>query len=129
MAAWPLSVGSRYNNTHNNDKSKGEQVAGKAGRAYWNANLRIVAILLSIWAFVSFGLAIFFVDALDQVRLGGFKLGFWLAQQGAIYVYLLLILAYILLMDRLDRRHGVAEPPQSVEAAPLQEQARAEDGQ
>lgn len=104
-------------------------MAGKAGRGYWNANLKIVATLLSLWALVSFGLAIFFIDALDQVRLGGFKLGFWLAQQGAIYVYLLLILAYILLMDRLDRRHGVVEPSPPAEAARVQEQtqAKAED--
>lgn len=72
-------------------------------RAYWRANLRYLAILLSIWFAVSFGCGILFVDALDQIRLGGFKLGFWFAQQGAIYVFVLLIVVYVRLMNRLDR--------------------------
>lgn len=77
--------------------------------SYWRANLRILGVLLGIWFVVSFLLAIFFADALDSIRLGGFGLGFWMAQQGAIYVYLLLIFVYNHLMDRLDRKHGVDE--------------------
>lgn len=77
--------------------------------SYWRSNLRILTLLLGIWFVVSFLLAIFFADALDTVRIGGFGLGFWMAQQGAIYVYLVLIFAYIHLMDRLDRAHGVDE--------------------
>lgn len=77
--------------------------------SYWRANLRIVTILLGIWFVVSFLLAIVFADALDTIRIGGFGLGFWMAQQGAIYVYIVLIFAYIHLMDRLDRKHGVDE--------------------
>ena len=72
-------------------------------RAYWRANLRYLAILLSIWFAVSFGCGILFVDQLDQIRLGGFKLGFWFAQQGAIYVFVVLIVVYVRLMNRLDR--------------------------
>jgi putative solute:sodium symporter small subunit len=77
--------------------------------SYWRANLRILAILLGIWFVVSFVLAIFMADTLDRIRLGGFGLGFWIAQQGAIYVYLLLIVVYNRVMDRLDRSHGVDE--------------------
>jgi putative solute:sodium symporter small subunit len=73
-------------------------------RAYWRANLRYLAILLAIWFAVSFGCGILFVDWLDQVRVGGFKLGFWFAQQGAIYTFVLLIVIYVRLMNRLDRR-------------------------
>jgi putative solute:sodium symporter small subunit len=77
--------------------------------SYWRANLRTLTLLLGIWFVVSFLLAIFFADALDTIRIGGFGLGFWMAQQGAIYVYLVLIFVYIHLMDRLDRAHGVDE--------------------
>jgi putative solute:sodium symporter small subunit len=77
--------------------------------SYWRANLRTLKLLLGIWFVVSFLLAIFFADALDAIRVGGFGLGFWIAQQGAIYVYLLLIVAYIHVMDRLDRQYGVDE--------------------
>ena len=75
-------------------------------RAYWRANLRYLAILLSIWFAVSYGAGVIFVDQLDRVRFGGFKLGFWMAQQGSIYVFVLLIFVYVRLMNRLDRRFG-----------------------
>lgn len=78
-------------------------------KSYWRANVRILTLLLGIWFGVSFLLAIVFADALDRIRIGGFGLGFWMAQQGAIYVYIVLIFAYIHLMDRLDRKHGVDE--------------------
>ncbi len=78
-------------------------------QAYWRSNLRYLVILLSIWAFVSFGCSVFFVDWLDQFRLGGFKLGFWMAQQGSIYVFVCLIFIYAALMNRLDKKHGVQE--------------------
>jgi putative solute:sodium symporter small subunit len=74
---------------------------------YWRANLRIMVTLLLIWASVSFGCGILFADWLNQFRLPltGFPLGFWFAQQGAIVVFVLCILVYCLLMNRLDRRH------------------------
>lgn len=78
-------------------------------RAHWRANLRILAILLFIWAFVSFGCAIFFADFLDQFRIAGFKLGFWMAHQGAMYVFVGLIAFYIWFMNRLDRKYDVHE--------------------
>lgn len=76
---------------------------------YWRENLGILAVMLSIWFVVSFFLSIIFADQLDAIRLGGFGLGFWMAQQGSIYVYVVLILVYIHLMDKLDRKYGVDE--------------------
>ena len=78
-------------------------------RRYWRTNLKYLAILLSIWFAASFGCAILFVDQLDRIRIGGFKLGFWFAQQGSIYIFVILIFVYVLLMNRLDRRFGVGE--------------------
>ena len=78
-------------------------------RAYWRANLRLMAWLLAIWFAVSYGCGILFVDALDTIRFGGFGLGFWFAQQGAIYVFVVLIFVYVWQMNRLDRRYGVDE--------------------
>lgn len=78
-------------------------------RAHWRANLRLLAVLLFIWAFVSFGCSIFFADFLDRFRIGGFKLGFWMAQQGSMYVFVLLIAAYVWLMNRTDRKYDVHE--------------------
>ncbi len=73
-------------------------------RAYWRANLRYLLVLLSIWFVVSYGCGILFVDQLDRIRIAGFKLGFWFAQQGSIYVFVALIFVYVFLMNRLDRR-------------------------
>jgi putative solute:sodium symporter small subunit len=72
---------------------------------YWRANLRIMAGLLVVWAFVSFGCGILLADWLNGFRLFGFPLGFWFAQQGSIVVFVLCILVYCLAMNRLDRRH------------------------
>ena len=71
---------------------------------YWRQNLIYLAILLAIWFIVSYGAGILFVDWLDQFRLGGFKLGFWFAQQGSIYVFVILIFVYVYLMNRLDKK-------------------------
>lgn len=75
------------------------------GRAYWRANIRLLSILLAVWFFISYGCGILLVDVLDNIRFGGFKLGFWMAQQGAIYVFVILIFVYIHLMDRLDEKY------------------------
>jgi len=77
--------------------------------AYWRANLRLMAVLLLIWFAVSFGAGILFADVLNEVRLFGFKLGFFFAQQGAIYVFVLLIFCYAWRMDRLERDYDVDE--------------------
>jgi putative solute:sodium symporter small subunit len=78
-------------------------------RHYWRRNLQYLAALLSAWFLASFGCSILFVDRLDRIRLGGFKLGFWFAQQGAILVFVLLIAVYVKLMNRLDRDCHVDE--------------------
>lgn len=71
---------------------------------YWKINLKYLVVLLSIWFMVSFGFGILLADQLNQIRFGGFKLGFWFAQQGAIYVFVILIFVYIYLMNRLDEK-------------------------
>ncbi|NMM47974.1 DUF4212 domain-containing protein [Marinigracilibium pacificum] len=76
---------------------------------YWARNLRYLLILLSIWFLVSYGCGILFADALNNIRIGGFKLGFWFAQQGAIYVFVILIFVYVRLMNKLDKKHDVHE--------------------
>lgn len=72
---------------------------------YWRANLKILIILLSIWFMVSFGFGIIFSDFLDQYHIGGFKLGFWFAQQGSIYFFVVLIFVYVYLMNKLDKKY------------------------
>jgi len=74
---------------------------------YWRANIRWVAILLSIWFLVSFGCGILFVEPLNEIRVGGFRLGFWFAQQGSIYVFVVLIAVYVRVMNALDRKYGI----------------------
>ena len=78
-------------------------------QAYWKQNLKYLIILLSIWFTVSFGAGILFVDQLNVIKIGGFKLGFWFAQQGAIYTFVILILVYIRLMNKLDKKYGFHE--------------------
>lgn len=71
---------------------------------YWRQNLIYLFSLLAVWFVVSYGAGILFVDWLDQFSFGGFKLGFWFAQQGSIYVFVILIFVYVYLMNRLDRK-------------------------
>jgi putative solute:sodium symporter small subunit len=78
-------------------------------RAYWRRNLLYVAALLTVWALVSYGAGILFADALDRFHLGGFPLGFWFGHQGAMLVFVLLVFAYVRLMNGLDRAFGVYE--------------------
>ena len=83
--------------------------SGNNPKAYWKTNLKYLIILLSIWFAVSYGAAILLKDTLDQFYLGGFPLGFWFAQQGSIYVFVILIFVYVRLMNRLDKKHGYDE--------------------
>ena len=78
-------------------------------RSYWKKNLQYLSILLSVWCIVSFGCSILFVDFLDRIKIGGFRLGFWVAQQGSIFVFVVLIFIYVYLMNRLDKKHNVDE--------------------
>ena len=83
------------------DKSKRKQ--------YWNRNIRYLVILLSVWFIVSYGFGILFADQLNAIRIGGFQLGFWFAQQGSIYVFVALIFVYVALMNKLDKDFDVDE--------------------
>ncbi|MEE2526600.1 DUF4212 domain-containing protein [Hyphobacterium sp. HN65] len=76
-------------------------------KAYWRENLTLMAILLAIWALVSFGAGILFRDLLDNVSIGGAPLGFWFAQQGSIYVFVILIFVYSALMHRIERKYDI----------------------
>ena len=76
-------------------------------RAYWRSNLKLMAVLLAIWALVSFGAGIFFADALNNVEIAGFPLGFWFANQGSILVFIALIAIYVWRMDKLDQSYGI----------------------
>jgi len=78
-------------------------------RAYWMANIRIVVTLMSIWFLVAFGCGVFGIEWLNQFKIGNLGLGFWMAQQGSIFVFAVLVIAYAFLMDRLDRKFKVGE--------------------
>lgn len=81
----------------------------KTGEAYWKAVLTLIAQVLAVWFFVSFGCGILFADALNSVSIGGYPLGFWFAQQGSMYVFIILIFVYAKLMNNLDRKFDVHE--------------------
>lgn len=80
-----------------------------AASSYWRKNITYLSILLSVWFVVSFVFGILLVEPLNEIRMGGFKLGFWFAQQGSIYVFVVLIAVYVVLMNKLDRAHGVVD--------------------
>jgi len=77
--------------------------------SYWRDNLTIVSILLVVWFLVAFVAGIFMIEYLNQISIGKIGLGFWIAQQGSIFVFVLIVLAYALLMDRMDRKHQVGD--------------------
>lgn len=78
-------------------------------QAYWKTNLSYLIGLLVVWFTVSYGFGILLVEPLNAIMLGGFKLGFWFAQQGSIYVFVVLIFVYVMLMNSLDRKYDVHE--------------------
>ncbi len=84
-------------------------MAGKNLKEYWQKNLRLLAILLAVWFIVSYGCGILFAEQLNAFQIGGFKLGFWFAQQGSIYVFIVLIFIYVRQMNKLDKEYDVQE--------------------
>ena len=92
-------------------ESASDPEVGARHAEYWQRNIRYMGILLAIWFVVSFGFGILLVEPLNTIRIPGtgFPLGFWFAQQGAIYVFVVLIFVYVRLMNRLDREFGVDE--------------------
>lgn len=86
-------------------------------RVYWRANVRLITILLAIWAFVSIGCSILFVEFLNQISLGNVPLGFWMAQQGSIITFVILIAVYVWRMERIDKKFDEEEAAEEKEAA------------
>jgi putative solute:sodium symporter small subunit len=78
-------------------------------QAYWQENIRTISQLLVVWFIASYGCGVLFVDLLDTIAFGGFKLGFWFAQQGSIYVFLVLIFVYAKRMNAIDEKYDVHE--------------------
>jgi len=78
-------------------------------KAYWKENLTYISILLSIWFAVSYLFGILMADSLDAIQIGGFKLGFWFANQGSEVVFVILIFVYVALMNKLDKKYDVHE--------------------
>ncbi len=78
----------------------------KTNNSYWKENLKYVFILLIVWFIVSFGFSILFKENLDVFSIGGFKLGFWFAQQGSMYTFVILIFIYVRLINKLDKKYG-----------------------
>lgn len=78
-------------------------------RAYWQENIRTIMQLLVVWFIVSYGFGVLFVDLLDTIAVGGFKLGFWFAQQGSMYIFLILIFVYAKRMNTIDEKYDVNE--------------------
>jgi putative solute:sodium symporter small subunit len=91
------------------NNQSGELMHAKNRSAYWRANLKLVALCLLIWFVCSFGFGILLVDELNQIRIGGFQLGFWFAQQGSIYIFVALIFFYAWRMNRMDQKFDVHE--------------------
>ncbi len=83
-------------------------------QAYWRRNLRLMAVLLTIWALVSYGAGILFVQPLNNIEIAGFPLGFWFAQQGSIFTFVILIAVYVWRMDKLDAEFGIDEYEEEV---------------
>ena len=84
-------------------------MSNKNLQEYWKKNLRLLTILLVVWFVVSYGFGILLAEPLNSIKIGGFKLGFWFAQQGAIYVFIALIFIYVHRMNKLDKEYDVHE--------------------
>jgi len=91
-------------------EKKRSALENQSGReAFWRANKRLILVLLSIWLIVSLGCGVWWVEWLNQFTIGALPLGFWIAQQGSIYTFVILILIYAICADRLERKYGVEE--------------------
>jgi putative solute:sodium symporter small subunit len=88
-----------------------DRPSGAGGGEYWRHNIRLVLVLLSVWFVVSCVFGILLVEPLNRFQFGGFPLGFWFAQQGSIFVFVILIFVYAKRMDHLDRKYGAQEAP------------------
>jgi putative solute:sodium symporter small subunit len=89
----------------NQEQAELDAIQQERRQAYWRANVRLIRNLLIIWAFVSLGCSILFVPLLNQIKLGTLPLGFWMAQQGSIFAFVILIFVYAVQMDKLERKY------------------------
>ena len=96
-------------NGNKNDNKNSQQTNTHDTDGYWRANIRLMLALLSVWFVVSFGFGIILVDWLNQIQFFGFKFGFWWAQQGSIYVFVILIFVYTIRMRAIDKQYGVSD--------------------
>jgi|AZIJ01.1.fsa_nt_gi putative solute:sodium symporter small subunit len=87
-------------------------------QSYWRANVKVLTVLLSLWALVSFGCGVLFSDWLDQFNLGGFPLGFWFTQQGTMLCFVAIIFIYHIWMKKIERAHGVDDDEGSIDNHP-----------
>jgi putative solute:sodium symporter small subunit len=94
---------------HHSEEMTSMSTQDSNAKAYWSATLRLLTIVLVIWALVSYGAGILFAPALNSIHLGGYPLGFWFAQQGSIYVFIALIFWYAKKMGDIDRQFGMQE--------------------
>ena len=76
---------------------------------YWRANLRLLAMCMAVWFICSYGFGVLLVEQLNQIRFAGFQLGFWFAQQGSIYIFVILIFFYAWRMNKIDQKYDVHE--------------------
>ena len=93
--------------TEKNDENLDKSAKDENQSAYWSENLRLLGVLMSIWFLISFGAGILFRSFLDQFMLGGYPLGFWFAQQGSIYGFIILIVIYTVKMRKIERDHDL----------------------
>jgi len=104
------------------NKSKNINSQSHQAKAYWKENVQTLILLLGIWFIVSFGMGILFVDDLDKIQFFGFHFGFWMAQQGSILVFVLLVFFYVFRMNRLDRKYEVDEEMDHYESDVIKEE-------
>jgi putative solute:sodium symporter small subunit len=97
------------NRPHNRPRGRDIKVTPEKRAAYWRANISLVTILLIVWFIVSYGLGILLVEPLNTISVGGYPLGFWFAQQGSIYTFVVLIFIYASSMNKLDKKFDVDE--------------------
>ena len=89
--------------------SEEQGMTREQAESYWKENIRLISIMLAIWALVSYGAGILFAPFLNQFTIGSLPMGFWFAQQGSMYVFIILIFVYAFMMDKMDKKYGVDE--------------------
>lgn len=89
--------------------NQGASMSQNVAQAYWKENISLILKLLVVWFAVSYGCGIIFMEELNSINFGGFKLGFWFAQQGAMYVFVVLIFVYAKMMERIEEKYDINE--------------------